>query len=285
MILCLFFFPEIQLTLQRGCSDDALPWQGPSSSQSNDKDNSTEDIPWLHTYEPYLCTAISNAILNKCSDTVRGCTLYCMSFPSSDCSKLMVQSQIATVVVLGSENEQTSPDLQASRILLDMAGVQVRYYQPNRELVTLNFSSPSSSAVQEQPQTNNETKNATSNTNLVTDRERAILKEEIDYDPLHSENGSKKRTDYLSWKDYFMAMAFLTSQRSKDPNTQVGACIVDSSSNRILGLGYNGFPVEYILMVLCWLLRSILLNSHTILLFLSSFLIIILIFVIERLFR
>lgn len=38
-----------------------------------------------------------------------------------------------------------------------------------------------------------------------------------------------------------MAMAFLTAQRSKDPNTQVGACIVDSE-NRIIGLGYNGFP-------------------------------------------
>lgn len=50
-----------------------------------------------------------------------------------------------------------------------------------------------------------------------------------------------KRTDYLSWDDYFMSLAFLTGMRSKDPSTQVGACIVNSE-NRIVGIGYNGFP-------------------------------------------
>ncbi|XP_055853750.1 probable deoxycytidylate deaminase [Episyrphus balteatus] len=50
-----------------------------------------------------------------------------------------------------------------------------------------------------------------------------------------------QRTDYLSWEDYFMATALLTSQRSKDPVTQVGACIVDKD-NLILAVGYNGFP-------------------------------------------
>lgn len=50
-----------------------------------------------------------------------------------------------------------------------------------------------------------------------------------------------KRTDYLNWDEYFMASALLAAQRSKDPSTQVGACIV-SPSNRILSVGYNGFP-------------------------------------------
>lgn len=50
-----------------------------------------------------------------------------------------------------------------------------------------------------------------------------------------------KRTDYLSWDDYFMAVAFLSAMRSKDPSTQVGACIVNSEK-RIVGMGYNGFP-------------------------------------------
>ncbi|MEW5307253.1 MAG: hypothetical protein WDW36_009661 [Sanguina aurantia] len=49
------------------------------------------------------------------------------------------------------------------------------------------------------------------------------------------------RSGYLSWDDYFMAVAFLSSQRSKDPNKQVGACIV-SAEQVILGIGYNGFP-------------------------------------------
>ncbi len=51
-----------------------------------------------------------------------------------------------------------------------------------------------------------------------------------------------KRTDYISWDEYFMGVALLSAQRSKDPNTQVGACIV-SSDNKILSMGYNGFPI------------------------------------------
>ena len=50
-----------------------------------------------------------------------------------------------------------------------------------------------------------------------------------------------KRTDYISWGEYFMGVALLASMRSKDPSTQVGACIVDGEK-RILSTGYNGFP-------------------------------------------
>lgn len=50
-----------------------------------------------------------------------------------------------------------------------------------------------------------------------------------------------KRTDYISWEEYFMAIAQLSAHRSKDPSTQVGACIVNKN-NRIIGIGYNGFP-------------------------------------------
>lgn len=52
----------------------------------------------------------------------------------------------------------------------------------------------------------------------------------------------KKRTDYISWDDYFMGVAVLSAQRSKDPNTQVGACVVNQQ-NKIIGIGYNGFPI------------------------------------------
>lgn len=51
-----------------------------------------------------------------------------------------------------------------------------------------------------------------------------------------------KRSDYLSWDEYFMGVAKLAAMRSKDPNTQVGACIVDHN-NVILSTGYNGLPV------------------------------------------
>lgn len=52
---------------------------------------------------------------------------------------------------------------------------------------------------------------------------------------------SSKRTDYISWDEYFMGIAKLSAMRSKDPNTQVGCCIV-GRDNRIISVGYNGLP-------------------------------------------
>ncbi|MEE0896293.1 MAG: dCMP deaminase family protein [Acutalibacteraceae bacterium] len=50
-----------------------------------------------------------------------------------------------------------------------------------------------------------------------------------------------KREEYLSWDEYFMGIAVLSAKRSKDPSTQVGACIVNKD-NRIISVGYNGMP-------------------------------------------
>lgn len=50
-----------------------------------------------------------------------------------------------------------------------------------------------------------------------------------------------KNKNYISWDEYFMGVAMLSSMRSKDPNTQVGACIVNQNK-RIVGIGYNGLP-------------------------------------------
>lgn len=51
-----------------------------------------------------------------------------------------------------------------------------------------------------------------------------------------------KRADYITWDEYFMGVALLSGRRSKDPHTQVGACIVNHQ-NKIVGAGYNGFPI------------------------------------------
>ncbi|MDD5948380.1 MAG: dCMP deaminase family protein [Lachnospiraceae bacterium] len=51
-----------------------------------------------------------------------------------------------------------------------------------------------------------------------------------------------KRQDYITWDQYFMGIAMLSAQRSKDNHTQVGACIVDED-NKILSVGYNGMPI------------------------------------------
>ena len=51
-----------------------------------------------------------------------------------------------------------------------------------------------------------------------------------------------KREDYITWDEYFMGIALLSAERSKDPSTHVGACFV-SENNKILSTGYNGMPI------------------------------------------
>lgn len=53
-----------------------------------------------------------------------------------------------------------------------------------------------------------------------------------------------KRKDYINWDEYFMGVAILAANRSKDPSTQVGACIVNQD-NKIISTGYNGAPTGY----------------------------------------
>ena len=60
-----------------------------------------------------------------------------------------------------------------------------------------------------------------------------------------------KRTDYITWDEYFMSVAMLSAMRSKDPNTQVGAGIVNQDK-KIVGTGYNGFPIGCSDDVLPW---------------------------------
>ena len=50
-----------------------------------------------------------------------------------------------------------------------------------------------------------------------------------------------KDKNYIVWDEYFMGVAVLSSKRSKDPSTKVGACIVNEDK-KIVGIGYNGFP-------------------------------------------
>ncbi|ESO02367.1 hypothetical protein HELRODRAFT_161627 [Helobdella robusta] len=67
----------------------------------------------------------------------------------------------------------------------------------------------------------------------------SLNNEEVLFNNGNSQTG--KRNDYLEWEDYFMAVAILSAQRSKDPAKQVGACIV-SEDKKIVGIGYNGMP-------------------------------------------
>jgi dCMP deaminase len=66
---------------------------------------------------------------------------------------------------------------------------------------------------------------------------------QTEIESIESSTHNHKRKGYLSWNDYFMNVALLSAQRSKDPSTQVGACIVDPT-NKIVGIGYNGMPIN-----------------------------------------
>lgn len=75
---------------------------------------------------------------------------------------------------------------------------------------------------------------------LSPEEARDLLRKEANYD-CHAPTSTPKRSSYLSWDDYFMAIAQLSAHRSKDPKSPTGACLVDND-NRVVGIGYNGFP-------------------------------------------
>jgi dCMP deaminase len=269
----------------RGCPDTVFPWVDVKTNRNKNRDGVEDDqhtiythktTTWLHSKQPYLCPAITNAILNKCSEDVAGCRLYAMEFPSSDCVKVMIQSGIRELIILKptttSNNDTTTKDgssthgsgggnvlawtddEQASWIMLEMAQIHVRYHQPALPSLILDFGISNETTTPHQDTDTlyrtptARTISTTSHTAVVSnldytmEEQKAIdiLKLEAEYDATTvADNGRRK--DYLTWDDYFMSVAFLTAQRSKDPNTQVGACIVDDE-HRIIGLGYNGMP-------------------------------------------
>lgn len=69
---------------------------------------------------------------------------------------------------------------------------------------------------------------------------RQLLLDEANYD-VDVDATTTKRSQYLSWDDFFMSVASLSAHRSKDPINPKGACIVDAD-HRVIGIGYNGFP-------------------------------------------
>ena len=207
------------------CSDDELPWDQPQQGR-----------PTLHTYEPYLVPAIINAILNKWSSDNGSMRLYTQFFPCHESAKVILQSRcINEVIYLEDRPDENSS--KASRIMLQLANIPTRKYAPKRQTIELTFREGElSSPIQP--------------TTPTTDYpHRELLLKEANYDVL--KGSLAKNQNYLSWDDYFLAASCLTSKRSKDPNTQVGACIVDENK-RIVGLGYNGFPVHCSDDVLPW---------------------------------
>ncbi|KAF7213198.1 deoxycytidylate deaminase isoform X2 [Nothobranchius furzeri] len=113
--------------MPNGCDDDQLPW----SRSADDR---------LDTKYPYVCHAELNAIMNKNSADVKGCTMYVALFPCNECAKLIIQAGLKEVIYICDKYHHT-PEMTASRRLLHMAGVQFRQFQPKRTEIIIDFNS------------------------------------------------------------------------------------------------------------------------------------------------
>jgi len=108
-----------------GCSDDKLPWRKESSNP-------------LETKYMYVCHAEMNAIMNKNSADVKGCTIYVALFPCNECAKLIIQSGIRKVVYVSDKHHLKNSTI-ASKRLLQMAGVECCQFKPPRRRVVIDF--------------------------------------------------------------------------------------------------------------------------------------------------
>lgn len=164
-----------------------------------------------------MCDAVMNAILNKCSDNVDGCTIYVMDVPNSDNAKVIIQAGIKEVVILGddiftSENDTVADDqdlsveIRAGKMLFSMAGVTMRFCSPSIPSVQLDFvSKMTAKELESLPgEQKNETRtigdrNGKEQTNL--EHAKRLLLEEADYDACKvPDNGRAKNS--ISWEDY-----------------------------------------------------------------------------------
>uniref|UniRef100_A0A667Y3Z7 Deoxycytidylate deaminase n=1 Tax=Myripristis murdjan TaxID=586833 RepID=A0A667Y3Z7_9TELE len=95
--------------MPNGCGDDSLPWR-----RSGDNPVETKYF--------YVCHAELNAIMNKNSADLKGCTIYVTLFPCNECSKLLIQAGIKNVIYL-SDKYHKLDNVIASKKMLDLAGI------------------------------------------------------------------------------------------------------------------------------------------------------------------
>ncbi|KAK3792759.1 hypothetical protein RRG08_023092 [Elysia crispata] len=219
-----------------GCNDDVMPWN------NNVVDGSSET--WLKSKLPYVCHAELNAILNKNCADVKGCIIYVALFPCNLCAQMIIQSGISEVVYYCDKYPEKS-ETKAAKHLLNLAGIHYRQFAPKQSTIEINFSLIEATAGQVPTLSSHHHLDAIK-TNDALEGKKVKQSQQNDSDSSNleniSRNMSRKRENYLKWEEYFMSMAFLSAQRSKDPRTQVGACIVNRDK-KIVGIGYNGMPI------------------------------------------
>jgi len=111
--------------MPRGCKDGHLPWGKSSSCELENK-------------YMYVCHAEMNAIMNKNSASVDGCSIYVALFPCNECSKLIIQSGIKDVIYFSDKHKDKKSTI-ASKKLLDMAGVLYKQFVPRMQKLTIDF--------------------------------------------------------------------------------------------------------------------------------------------------
>ncbi|KAK7096812.1 hypothetical protein V1264_003871 [Littorina saxatilis] len=110
-----------------GCSDDVMPWGRDS-----------HDV--LETKQLYVCHAELNAVLNKNAADVKNCRIYVALFPCNECAKVVIQSGIREVIYY-SDKYAAKDEFKASRRLLNIAGIKLRQFQPERKQIVIDFGS------------------------------------------------------------------------------------------------------------------------------------------------
>ena len=136
------------------------------------------------------------------------------------------------------DDDEDSDSSRASRILFEVAVVKMTKIKPS--IPAIRIALASSADIYKDISNNGDEANGKGNIDEdEMEKYLGLMQREGGIDPF--KYIVRKRKDYLNWDTYFMGVAFLSAQRSKDPNTQVGACIVDANKC-IIGIGYNGFP-------------------------------------------
>jgi len=111
----------------RGCPDEKLPWGKTSKNE-------------LDTKYMYVCHAEMNAIMNKNSASVEGCTMYVALFPCNECAKMIIQAGIKEVIYYSDKHAEKNSTI-ASKRLLDMAGVPYKQFVPKMKRIVIDFES------------------------------------------------------------------------------------------------------------------------------------------------
>lgn len=116
--------------LPRGCNDDLFPWH----------DDASADHQSLNNKRMYVCHAELNAVLNRNGAAVNGCTMYVAAFPCNECSKVIIQSGIRSIVYLTDMHAEQS-EYQASRRMFEATGIRCeKYVMASKRLrIELNF--------------------------------------------------------------------------------------------------------------------------------------------------